>query len=104
MRGWQLRQGVMGRRIETRSAPWLVRFGICCDTGSSAAQQSQGECGDVCRPPWGAHHGEAHTRHRIYAIASSPLCFTSDRSLSDGPDGFFSPRSHCETSVTVTLR
>src|ERR1700681_1542930 len=39
-----------------------------------------------------------------HAIASSPLALISASSLSDGPDGFFSPRSHSPTSLTATLR
>ncbi len=39
-----------------------------------------------------------------YAITSSPLRLTSDKSFNDGPEGFFSPRSHCETSVVGTFR
>ena len=33
-----------------------------------------------------------------------PLRLASDRSLRDGPLGFFSPRSHWLTSEVVTLR
>jgi hypothetical protein len=38
------------------------------------------------------------------AMASRPFAFTSANSLSDGPDGFFWPRSHSPTSFTATLR
>ena len=40
----------------------------------------------------------------LYAIASSPFSFTMDSSLSEGPEGFFSPRSHCDTSVGATFK
>ena len=42
--------------------------------------------------------------YRSYAMASRPLRSTSDSSLSDGPAGFFSPRSHLLTESLVTLR
>ena len=38
------------------------------------------------------------------AIASSPLCFTMDNSLTAAPVGRRSPRSHCDTNVVGTLR
>src|SRR5262245_31881382 len=47
----------------------------------------------LCKTP-------ARRQSGLYAIAPSPLCFTRDNSFRDGPEGFFSPRSHWETSVT----
>jgi hypothetical protein len=37
-------------------------------------------------------------------MASSPFDFTIDNSFSDGPLGFFSPRSHSLTSFGRTFK
>lgn len=39
-----------------------------------------------------------------YATAASPFFSTSDSSLSEAPDGRFSPRSHLLTRLLVTFR
>jgi hypothetical protein len=39
-----------------------------------------------------------------YATTASPFFSTSDNSLSEGPEGRFSPRSHLLTRLLVTFR
>lgn len=52
--------------------------------------------------PDGAEAAKRRTLHQ--AMASRPLALTMESSLSDGPEGFFSPRSHSLTSLVRTLR
>jgi len=41
---------------------------------------------------------------RDYATVASPFFSTSDSSLSEAPEGRFSPRSHLLTKLLVTFR
>ena len=78
---------------------------------AARAVPSSPACGEVDRPKAGREGANAENsldsvrgQTACHAIASRPFAFTSARSLSDGPDGFFWPRSHSPTSFTATLR
>ena len=45
-----------------------------------------------------------HRLQRRYATAAKPFLLTSESSLSDAPEGRFSPRSHLLIRLLVTFR
>ena len=55
------------------------------------------------QPPSSRLPGERN-RRCYYATVASPFFSTSDSSLSDAPEGRFSPRSHLLTRLLVTFR
>jgi hypothetical protein len=61
----------------------------------------------ICGPDRGQSEMAAATSgfaDCVYATAASPFFSTRDSSLSEGPEGRFSPRSHLLTRLEVTFR
>ena len=59
---------------------------------------------DSSRFPGGLHSLRRVRWEHDHATASSPFFSTSDNSLSEAPEGRFSPRSHLLTKLLVTFR
>lgn len=96
----------------------LVDFGdgIPCQLWPVLARAAPGMAGELlppnCIAPNREDSGRRFLRQKfqrapgcpLYATAAKPCFSTSDSSLSDVPEGFFSPRSHLLTKLLVTFR